>query len=100
MNLSTVMAKTQDGDTALILAAWHGHTEIARLLLECGANKNMKNDVRINNNSSGARIFMCLHDASSSVVEKPEFNDSRAKVPVKAFDSIYKHFMRMLNMCF
>ena len=31
------------GNTALILAAAHGHLEIARLLLEAGANRDLQN---------------------------------------------------------
>ncbi len=38
--------QTQDGDTALILAAQNDRIECVRLLLEAGAEKNAKNDVR------------------------------------------------------
>ncbi len=37
---------TQNGDSALIQAAWHGHTVCVRLLLENRADKDAKNNVR------------------------------------------------------
>ncbi len=36
----------QDGRTALILAARWGHADCARLLLDAGADKEVKSDVR------------------------------------------------------
>ncbi len=36
----------QDGVTALICAAAHGRADFARLLLDAGANKNAKDNVR------------------------------------------------------
>ena len=37
---------TQDGDTALIYAAFHGKTDCVRLLVDGGADKEAKNNVR------------------------------------------------------
>ena len=36
---------TQDGDTALIRAAWNGHEGCVKALLAAGANKDAKNNV-------------------------------------------------------
>ena len=36
---------TQDGDTALMMAARDGRTEVVTLLLEAGANADLKNEV-------------------------------------------------------
>ena len=44
---SRMSNKTQDGDTALSLAAVQGRTECVRLLVECGADKEAKNNVRV-----------------------------------------------------
>ena len=35
----------QDGDTAMILAAWNGHKDIVEYLVSQGADKDIKNDV-------------------------------------------------------
>ena len=37
---------SQDGCTALIEAAWSGHADCARLLLDAGADKEARDDVR------------------------------------------------------
>jgi hypothetical protein len=37
---------SQFGDTALIRAAWHGHAECVRLLIDAGADKDAKSNVR------------------------------------------------------
>ncbi len=37
---------TQDGDTALICAAYHGKTDCVRLFVEVGVEKEAKNNVR------------------------------------------------------
>ena len=39
-----VNAKDKYGDTALILAAWYGYTEVAKLLLAAGADVNAKDN--------------------------------------------------------
>ena len=36
---------TQDGNSALMMAAWQGMTEIVSLLLEAGANLHLQNKV-------------------------------------------------------
>ena len=36
----------QNGHTPLYIAAWKGHLEVAQLLLDSGANKEAKNEVR------------------------------------------------------
>ena len=36
--------QVENGNTALIYTAEHGHAEIARLLLEAGADKNLQGD--------------------------------------------------------
>jgi hypothetical protein len=41
------VGQAQDGDTALMSAARQNHTEVARMLLECGANKDVVDNVRI-----------------------------------------------------
>jgi ankyrin repeat protein len=41
-----VCGRAQDGFTPLQKAAWHGHLECARLLLERGADKEAKGNVR------------------------------------------------------
>ena len=46
----------QDGWTPLILAAYKGHTECARLLLLAGADKEAKDKVR-----SLPKCFTCVH---------------------------------------
>jgi ankyrin repeat protein len=38
--------RAQDGWTPLHYASWSGHVDCARLLLERGADKNAKNEVR------------------------------------------------------
>ena len=38
---------SQDGWTALIWAAWNGHTECVRLLIDAGADKDAKDQVRV-----------------------------------------------------
>ena len=38
---------TQDGDSALMRAAWRGHTEIVKELVKAKANLDLKNNVRI-----------------------------------------------------
>ena len=40
------MAAAQHGMTALIWACYKGHADCARLLLDAGADKNAKNEVR------------------------------------------------------
>ena len=42
------MSPLQDGSTPLVLAAYHGHFEIARLLLDSGADKEATDAVRGN----------------------------------------------------
>ena len=37
---------TQDGDSALMIAAREGMTEVVSLLLEAGANINLQNEVK------------------------------------------------------
>ena len=37
----------QEGQTALIIAATHGHCDVAELLLEKGANPDMQNNVSV-----------------------------------------------------
>ena len=37
----------QDGTTALIMASGHGHKDCVQVLLESGADKNVKADVRV-----------------------------------------------------
>ncbi|MBQ6001671.1 MAG: ankyrin repeat domain-containing protein [Synergistaceae bacterium] len=39
---ANVNAKKNDGETALMLAAWRGHTQIAELLIKYGAEVNAK----------------------------------------------------------
>ncbi len=39
-------SQTQNGNTALIHAAWSGHSDCVRLLLESGVDKDVKNNVR------------------------------------------------------
>jgi ankyrin repeat protein len=39
--------KPQDGTTALMFAAQRGHAECVRILLQSGANKEAKNQVRL-----------------------------------------------------
>ena len=36
----------QGGNTALILAGWNGHADSTQLLLDAGADKNAKDNVR------------------------------------------------------
>ena len=36
---------TQDGETALMKAAWDGHTEVVDVLVKAGANKDLQNEV-------------------------------------------------------
>jgi ankyrin repeat protein len=45
-------AKAQNGKTALISASENGHVECARLLLDAGADKDAKTEVR--------GVFVCL----------------------------------------
>ena len=50
----------QDGHTPLILAAENGHTEIAALLLEKGADKDAKNEVGHRRRCPCERMWMAL----------------------------------------
>ena len=51
------------GDTALLLAAAHGHSEAVRLLLEVGANTNL-------NNNQGRTVTQLVSDPDVAVVLK------------------------------
>ena len=46
LSASLAQSHTQDGQTALICAAREGHMNCARLLLDAGADKEAKNNVR------------------------------------------------------
>lgn len=48
------------GNTALHLAAWNGHPESAKLLLDAGADKNLLNAVRWRDQNSTRRTFSLL----------------------------------------
>lgn len=37
----------QDGNTALLMAAKHGHADVLKLLLEAGADANIENEVSV-----------------------------------------------------
>ena len=43
----SVDAQDQNLETALHIAAWNGHARIAQVLLKAGANKLIKNEVRL-----------------------------------------------------
>jgi ankyrin repeat protein len=66
--LKTITSKTEidnvdsDGDTALILASFHGHTEIAQALLAAGADKDVKN-----NDGITALICACIMGYADTV---------------------------------
>jgi ankyrin repeat protein len=49
-------SNTQDGGTALIGAAAFGFADCVRLLIDAGANKNIRNNVRV----EGRRLVLFL----------------------------------------
>ena len=52
---------TQDGHTPLLWAAQKNHPEVVRLLLDCGADKEEKNDVRAPCATAAARYIGARH---------------------------------------
>ena len=55
-----LMPNTQKGSTALIVAAERGHTECARLLVEGGADKDAKNNVRVLDLARFLYMYVCI----------------------------------------
>ena len=47
----------QDGSTALLLAAWMGHSDCVRLLLDAGADKETTDKVRTSGLSAASSIW-------------------------------------------
>jgi hypothetical protein len=58
----------QDGRTALILAAAFGHADCVRVLLDAGADKNVKSNVRV-------RAFACAVWSRACCVSSVVCND-------------------------
>jgi ankyrin repeat protein len=62
------VCQTQSGRTALHDAATDGHTHCVRLLLECGANTDVKEDVRdiiCRYPESGCHVLQILYSPSA-----------------------------------